>query len=201
MIWQSPKHRKLQNFKGINKLCKGKEIEEIFTTQPIIYIPPYRKFYLNSSDIFCNFQVRSHITHIFYEVEKSKSSNDLMSSILETCWSTECVSPTLAEYRQRLKVLRKLDCSSRETIRDAVAKGVIDGRVPLRYLLGHLFINFKLLWEPVSAIIIGYSNTMEPATFWEIYREQMDWVASEILESKPLDSHESFFVCKNYYFF
>ncbi|CAH1392234.1 unnamed protein product [Nezara viridula] len=142
-------------------------------------------------------KVRSHITHIFYEVEKSNGSNDLMSSIMEICWSAECVPPTLAEYRQRLKILRKFDCSSMEKIADAVSKGIVDGKVPLRYLLGQLFINFKLLWEPVTAIIVGYSCVMEPAAFWEIYREQMDWVSTEILECKLQESSKFVFTCKD----
>nr|XP_024214099.1 small subunit processome component 20 homolog [Halyomorpha halys] len=141
--------------------------------------------------------VRSHITHIFYEVEKSKGLNNLMSSVLETCWSAECVPPILSKYRHRLKILRKLDCSSSDTLQNAVEKGIVDGRIPLRYLLGHLFINFRLLWEPVSSIIVDYSCVMEPEKFWEIYREQMDWVAKEIQECKLQSKQEPLFVCED----
>ena len=119
-----------------------------------------------------------------------------MSSILDTCWSAECIIPTLANYRQRLKVLQQLDLSSNETIRDAISKGSVDGRIPLRYLLGHLFINFKLFWRPISDMIVGYASAMETVQFWEVYRGQMECVAAKIREATKFEEQTPFFICE-----
>lgn len=43
--------------------------------------------------------------------------------------------------------------------------------VPLRYLCGTLYINFRLIWEPVTKIIASYGNTMDMQLFWSIFGE------------------------------
>lgn len=45
--------------------------------------------------------------------------------------------------------------------------------IPLRYLCGTLYINFRLLWDPVSKIIASYGNSMDSLIFWNIFGEEL----------------------------
>ena len=51
-------------------------------------------------------------------------------------------------------------------------------QVPLRYLLGSLYIGFKLLWEPLRTLISSHAQNMDKEKFWEIFGEQLQ-LASE----------------------
>nr|CAD7202741.1 unnamed protein product [Timema douglasi] len=48
-----------------------------------------------------------------------------------------------------------------------------DKRVPLRYLLGVLFVNFQLLWKPVTRLVVSYAHGLPSAEFWEVFQEQL----------------------------
>lgn len=41
--------------------------------------------------------------------------------------------------------------------------------IPLRYLCGVLYMNFKLLWEPVSKIIETHAHGLEVNMFWSVF--------------------------------
>nr|CAD7580891.1 unnamed protein product [Timema californicum] len=45
--------------------------------------------------------------------------------------------------------------------------------VPLRYLLGVLFVNFQLLWKPVTRLVVSYARGLPSAEFWEVFHEQL----------------------------
>lgn len=58
----------------------------------------------------------------------------------------------------------------------------------LRYLIGSLYRNFKLLWEPVIEIIVTYSEILPVDKFWDIFNDQLDKAAKfESLPVKKLD--------------
>jgi hypothetical protein len=42
-------------------------------------------------------------------------------------------------------------------------------KVPLRYLFGVLFENFKLVWEPVTTLIQSYASQLKMQVFWLIF--------------------------------
>ncbi|KAG8138018.1 hypothetical protein E2320_003952 [Naja naja] len=46
--------------------------------------------------------------------------------------------------------------------------------VPLRYLLGMLYINFSPLWEPVIELIRSHADEMENKLFWKVYYEHLE---------------------------
>lgn len=71
--------------------------------------------------------------------------------------------------------------------------------VPLRFLCGTLFINFRLLWEPVTKIIASYSNEMDTQIFWNIFGEILKSVNGNVRsptgnETNTLESNCDFLI-------
>jgi hypothetical protein len=57
-------------------------------------------------------------------------------------------------------------------------------KVPLYFLLGNLYINFRLLWEPTSKLIASYAQGMDVTDFWEVYRQRLHLATQQITCSK-----------------
>ena len=52
--------------------------------------------------------------------------------------------------------------------------------IPLRYLGGALYINFKLLWDLILRIIETQAHGLEIGEFWGVFREELEWVVHNI---------------------
>jgi hypothetical protein len=48
------------------------------------------------------------------------------------------------------------------------------------FLLGNLYINFQLLWEPTSKLIASYAHGMNITEFWEVFGEKLHLAAQQI---------------------
>jgi hypothetical protein len=48
------------------------------------------------------------------------------------------------------------------------------------FLLGNLYINFQLLWEPTSKLIASYARGMNITEFWEVFGEKLHLTAQQI---------------------
>jgi hypothetical protein len=58
-------------------------------------------------------------------------------------------------------------------------------QVPLRYLLGCLYINFKYLWEPVQKLIATHAQGLNKEDFWRIYLAHLqNYIASGKIQTK-----------------
>ena len=53
-------------------------------------------------------------------------------------------------------------------------------KVPLRYFLGVLFENFKLIWEPLTDLIHSYVTQLKPTRFWAIFGEHLTHISAKI---------------------
>ncbi|XP_076967884.1 small subunit processome component 20 homolog isoform X2 [Tamandua tetradactyla] len=87
----------------------------------------------------------------------------------------ELVPATVSDYREKLLHLRKL---RRDVVRTAVPDGPLQ-EVPLRYLLGMLYINFSALWDPVIELISSHAHEMENKQFWKVYYEHLEKAATQ----------------------
>nr|KAF6454220.1 UTP20 small subunit processome component [Molossus molossus] len=86
----------------------------------------------------------------------------------------ELVPATVNDYREKLLHLRKLR-------HDVAQTAVPDGpwqEVPLRYLLGMLYVNFSALWDPVIELISSHAHEMENKKFWNVYYEHLEKAAT-----------------------
>ncbi|XP_035875363.1 small subunit processome component 20 homolog isoform X2 [Phyllostomus discolor] len=86
----------------------------------------------------------------------------------------ELVPATVNDYREKLLHLRKL---RHDVVRATVPDGPLQ-EVPLRYLLGMLYINFSALWDPVIELISSHAHEMENKKFWKVYYEHLENAAT-----------------------
>ncbi|XP_016078659.1 PREDICTED: small subunit processome component 20 homolog isoform X2 [Miniopterus natalensis] len=86
----------------------------------------------------------------------------------------ELVPATVNDYREKLLHLRKL---RHDVVQTAVPEGLLQ-EVPLRYLLGMLYVNFSALWDPVIELISSHAHEMENKRFWSVYYEHLERAAT-----------------------
>ena len=92
---------------------------------------------------------------------------------MEVCIDAENVHVTLGTYQERLMYLRKLQHSNEENT------FTFSSTTALRFLIGNLFINFSVIWEPVIEIISSYVTDETQDEFWIIWRDTIHMVSSE----------------------
>ena len=110
-------------------------------------------------------------------------------SLFEICLKAEQTPASLDEYRQKLYYIQLLDanvCSkyfnnknTGEKTEDTVVS-IQNQDVPLRYLFGCLYENFKLIWEPVISLIQSYAETMKMNDFWSVFGEHLIELSDKI---------------------
>ncbi|ELW71577.1 Small subunit processome component 20 like protein [Tupaia chinensis] len=103
----------------------------------------------------------------------------------------ELVPATVNDYREKLLHLRKL---RHDVVQTAVPDGPLQ-EVPLRYLLGMLYVNFSALWDPVIELISSHACEMENKQFWKVYYEHLEKAATHAekeLQSTVREEETSF---------
>uniref|UniRef100_A0A2K6K483 UTP20 small subunit processome component n=1 Tax=Rhinopithecus bieti TaxID=61621 RepID=A0A2K6K483_RHIBE len=95
-------------------------------------------------------------------------------SVFAVLRQAELVPATVNDYREKLLHLRKL---RHDVVQAAVPDGPLQ-EVPLRYLLGMLYINFSALWDPVIELISSHAHEMENKQFWKVYYEHLEKAAT-----------------------
>uniref|UniRef100_A0A8C3DQV7 UTP20 small subunit processome component n=1 Tax=Corvus moneduloides TaxID=1196302 RepID=A0A8C3DQV7_CORMO len=100
----------------------------------------------------------------------------------------ELVPATVNDYREKLLHLRKLRC---DIVQPAIPSGSLQ-EVPLRYLLGMLYVNFSPLWDPVTELITSHAKEMENKQFWKVLYEHLERAATyaEMELQNELDEQE-----------
>ncbi|KAK2574916.1 hypothetical protein KPH14_002607 [Odynerus spinipes] len=123
---------------------------------------------LNSS----NHQIRLIVTHLYSlfndvtGIMLSKEST--VKNPMELIYLAESIPVTVQQYRDKLLHLQSLSFESNAV--DNLNSKYYE--FPLRYLLGNLYINFSLLWNPVSKIIASYA-TKECNQFWPVFLSEL----------------------------
>lgn len=90
--------------------------------------------------------------------------------VFSICYNVESTQPQVDSYRYQLQNLEKLTYGKPQAV---MCQQTDFKTIPLRYLCGTLFINFRLLWEPVTRIIASYGNEMDAVTFWNVFGEEL----------------------------
>uniref|UniRef100_A0A1X7SSB8 Uncharacterized protein n=1 Tax=Amphimedon queenslandica TaxID=400682 RepID=A0A1X7SSB8_AMPQE len=100
-------------------------------------------------------------------------------SLLQFCLEAETVQSSLETYRNKLVCLSKLKYSS--NLFSSLSNDIIE--VPLRFLLGQLYINFTLIWDPVIDLISSYASSSEIIElFWSTFSEVLQYSSSKALD-------------------
>ncbi|GAB1607823.1 small subunit processome component 20 homolog [Argonauta hians] len=103
--------------------------------------------------------------------------------VFRICLDAEKCPPTVHEFRETLRHLQYLD--AKLVHRNIPVASPRFLQVPLRYLIGNLFINFKPIWDPVHRLIASHAISMTRDSFWEVYGSQLDSCASVCEGSVP----------------
>ncbi|XP_033283525.2 small subunit processome component 20 homolog [Orcinus orca] len=98
----------------------------------------------------------------------------------------ELVPATVNDYREKLLHLRKL---RHDVVQTAVPDGPLQ-EVPLRYLLGMLYVNFSALWDPVIELISSHAREMENKQFWKVYYEHLEKAATHAEKELQNDTRD-----------
>ncbi|XP_062989767.1 small subunit processome component 20 homolog [Elgaria multicarinata webbii] len=93
-----------------------------------------------------------------------------LQSVFAVLLQAELVPASINDYREKLLHLRKL---RHDAVQCLIPEGPLQ-EVPLRYLLGMLYINFTPLWVPVTELIASHANEMENKQFWKVYCEHLE---------------------------
>ncbi|CAH2234809.1 jg13226 [Pararge aegeria aegeria] len=123
--------------------------------------------------------VRLLTTHIYKLFENIEELNKTVQvggdterfSVFSKCYTVESISPSIQEYRLQISLLQKIAFN---TIQYELAKETDFHLYALNYMLGTLYINFKLLWEPVVEFIAGYGNALNADDFWPTFYKALE---------------------------
>ncbi|PZC82298.1 hypothetical protein B5X24_HaOG210854 [Helicoverpa armigera] len=118
----------------------------------------------------------THIYKLFENVEELNKTVEVGGtvekfSIFSRCYSVESITPSIQEYRAQLNMLQKMTFN---TSQYALAKDTDFHLFALNYMLGVLYVNFKLLWEPVTEFIAGYGNALNVDDFWPTFHNALE---------------------------
>ncbi|CAH1645371.1 unnamed protein product [Spodoptera littoralis] len=118
----------------------------------------------------------THIYKLFENIEELNKTVEVGGtvekfSIFSKCYSVESIKPSIQEYRAQLNLLQKMAFN---TSQYALAKDTDFHLFALNYMLGTLYVNFKLLWEPVTEFIAGYGNSLNVDDFWPTFHSALE---------------------------
>ncbi|XP_023234617.1 small subunit processome component 20 homolog [Centruroides sculpturatus] len=85
------------------------------------------------------------------------------TTVFKMCLDAESIPATFQEIRHKIQLLQKLKYDQMYKISNYDHYK----QVPLYYLIGMLYINFKLLWQPVKELIASY--VVLGNAFWDVY--------------------------------
>lgn len=121
--------------------------------------------------------VTSHIYKCFEKLPEFKlnhvTDSEVTSeewSVFSICYNVESMTPGLETYRNQLQNLEKLTYDKSQVV---MCSQTDFKTIPLRYLCGTLYVNFRLIWEPVTKIIASYGKGMDSTLFWSVFGEEL----------------------------
>ncbi|XP_029678623.1 small subunit processome component 20 homolog [Formica exsecta] len=129
----------------------------------------------------------AHLYSLFSNVEdlRRSSMQDNDKTAMELVYLAECEPATVQNYRAKLLHLQALGFQS-HAIANLNSKYY---EFPLRCLIGNLYVNFSLLWQPISIILASYGNKECPQ-FWPTFLAELTSNNVQEIEWKPLfDCH------------
>lgn len=130
---------------------------------------------LNDNLMHGNSQIRMLSIYCLSKIHGNASHN-LYNVFLEI----ENIESTVQTYRDQILQMQKLHYNS-EFFKQL--KKDEDRLNCFRFLLGFLYRNFKLIWEPSMSIVKDYAQVFSVDDFWTIYKQQLVNTA-EAIENK-----------------
>lgn len=105
--------------------------------------------------------------------------------VFSLCYRTESIDPQVDTYRDQLLALEKLNFDKPQMI---MCNQTEFKTIPLRYLCGCSYMNFQLLWDPISKMIETHAHGLEINTFWQIFGNELKSVNQNIDEQQVVNT-------------
>lgn len=119
--------------------------------------------------------IRLITSHLFQQYSQKLNVGKLPNgqSVYAIINDVELIVPSVQSYREQLLHLQKIEASAQ--LFDAVTKEYLPCKFDaLKYLLGYLYVNFNLLWKPLTELIHAYAAEMDLAEFWPIFERKIN---------------------------
>ncbi|KAK5640555.1 hypothetical protein RI129_011366, partial [Pyrocoelia pectoralis] len=146
---------------------------KIHKTLVVNFNSPYHEIRLHTAHIYTLF---SHLPELSTEWR-----------IFHLCYDVESISPQIQTYRTQLQNLELL---SFEKPQMNLCKDTEFRTVPLRYLCGVLYMNFRLLWEPTIKIITTHADGLALNDFWDVFVDELRLAAINVVNSPTHEQHK-----------
>lgn len=168
---------------SLTKIAESTRREEFFTVQnfdrmneilSIKLSSPYHRTRLTAAHIYSLF---GDVRELLVEPERNGIG------ALELVYLAEIEEASVHKYRDRLVHLQALTFHSQALTN--LDKKYFD--FPLRYLMGNLWINFSLLWDPICKAVATYA-VKECPQFWPVFLEELK---TDILTENPSSTSSS----------
>lgn len=121
--------------------------------------------------------VRRITAHLFNQFADELKINDTELTIYSVFFDIESIETTIHSYREQLLLLQRIEpnpkfLASLSKIHEPMKFD------PLKFLLGMLHVNFKLLWKPITELITAYFAELNIEEFWSLYKSKIDEVTA-----------------------
>ncbi|KAG5868691.1 hypothetical protein JTB14_031637 [Gonioctena quinquepunctata] len=148
---------------------------QIHNVMEINFSSPFHEVRLITSHIYQAFENISELNSLSHSSDPDSGQESW--KIFSICYNVESAVPQVNTYRNQLQNLEKLEFNKPQM---KMCIQTPFKTVPLRFLCGTLYMNFQLLWEPVSKIIATQALGLEINTFWDIFGDLLKNVCQDI---------------------
>ena len=102
--------------------------------------------------------------------------------VFQICFEAESTDLSMSSYRERIRHYEKLN---HEYVYHQLYEGM-NAQVPLHFLIGQLFVNFRPLWQPLRKLIKTYACGMSLQQFWDIFGAELQSVTECIQNGRSV---------------
>jgi hypothetical protein len=99
---------------------------------------------------------------------------------VETLLEAERTPENLASFKTKLNLLQRINYERVAPTLRRLQDDAALSHLPLTYLLGALYTNFTLLWEPLCSLLASYGNGMTRSAFWSTFGGQLHRAAQDV---------------------
>ncbi|CAH2002387.1 unnamed protein product [Acanthoscelides obtectus] len=135
---------------------------------------PYHEMRLLTAQIYTNFENLSE-----FNLKHSQDPEVVPEQwkVFSICYEVESTDPQVDTYREQLQRLEKL---SYERPQMLMCSQTEFKTIPLRYVCGSLYMNFRLIWDPVTKLIATHAQGMSINEFWDVFGNELIGVCQNI---------------------
>lgn len=160
---------------NVNDVWLSELFDDVFSRLKCNLSSPVSVVRLLTLHILCQFRLPLPPVNDDVEVDQP--------GVFQICFNAESTDLTVSTYRERIRHYEKLN---HEYIHYQLYVGM-NAQVPLQFLIGQLFVNFRPLWQPLRSLIKTYACGVSLQQFWDIFGAELQSVTEHIQNSKSVD--------------